>query len=60
MYRVLALAHSLTGVKELDHRGDLVEIHRVHWLEKGVAQSFEEAKAKFGGCPVLEEIKGVH
>lgn len=63
LYMALALAKSHHGepVKELI-RGELVKVQyeRAHFLPRGVVSGMEEAKERFGGSPVLEEIQGVH
>lgn len=62
-YMALSLARSQTNHKTIELiRGKETEVtwERAHWLERGVVSSLEEAKSKFGGSPVLEEIQGVH
>lgn len=39
----------------------LIRWNRVsEWIHVGYAESMEDAKAKFGGYPVLERIDAVH
>lgn len=38
----------------------LIKWNRAEWIHQGYAESFEEAKAKFGGYPVLERVGAVH
>jgi hypothetical protein len=41
--------------------GEQIKWHRIaSWPELGTAKSYEEARRKFGGRPVLEYIGKVH
>lgn len=52
-YNVLQIQYKPTAYR--DEKGQMV--FDVYWKKIGVADSFEDAKARFGGYPVIEEIK---
>lgn len=51
-YRVLTIEYTPAGRNEY---GD--KQYAVSWKQVGLADSFADAKQKFGGYPVLEENK---
>lgn len=59
VYRVLKPRYSKTGETTQTPDG-LIKWYRVDWVDLGVANSYEEARAKFGGRPVLERIGRLH
>lgn len=52
-YNVLQIQYKPTGLR--DEKGQMIV--DVSWKKVGVADSFEDAKAKFGGYPVIQEAK---
>ena len=64
MFRALKPIYRLSGdygpgISRAGNRNNLVreEWFRVEWEPLGIVASLEEAKRKFGGSPVLEEVK---
>jgi hypothetical protein len=63
MYRVLASRPKTIQTEEVAYitEGKTVYFHKItSWPELGTANSYEEAREKFGGRPVLEHIGNVH
>lgn len=55
MFRVLRPKYIKTGETTQTPDG-LIKWNAVEWVHQGYAESLEEAKAKFGGYPVLELV----
>lgn len=50
-----------TGEVERTKAGEEIRWHKISgWKELGLVQSMQEAKDKFGGSPVLEDIGEIH
>jgi hypothetical protein len=59
MYRALSTQSWTrpTGEVEKTKTGEEIRWHRITgWKELGIVSSMKEAKEKFGGSPVLEDI----
>lgn len=57
IYRVLHDYPRTEKTGETTQTADgIIKWNRAEWVHKGYANSYEEAKAKFGGYPVLERI----
>lgn len=61
-YRVLKDCPRLEKTGETTQTPDgLIRWHRVsEWIHQGFAADMQDAKAKFGGYPVLEFVGSVH
>lgn len=59
MYRVLKPRYEKTGEVTQTPEGPM-RWHRVIWVDVGMARDMPDAKAKFGGYPVLEFIGRPH
>ena len=63
MYRVLTPIFEKTGevtYKTVGNGTYQTQWERVTWIERGLAADMEDAKAKFGGSPVLDWIRQIH
>lgn len=61
MNQVLKPRYERTGEMMARKDGSLVAVERVaEWIVLGLAETMAEAKARFGGAPVLQHINPPH